>query len=268
MRRLLHKFSHLLGKFTVHDGVIVLTYHRINPYLPKGPLVVSPKEFMRQMRFLHFYRKQFEIININQMLEWFSDFPSVANTSRVRTKILITFDDGYRDNYLYAFRILKKFSFPATIFLNTDYIGIDYKKERYKNLPWERDYLNRKEIREMIEWGITFGAHTATHPHLTRISLEEVREEMEKSKGVIHKLTGFSVYAFCYPYGEYNDEIKNIAKECGFSCAFSVNAGINYKGQDLFEIKRIDVVGGDSIFSFKYKITDKYMNKCYTISNA
>ncbi|MDD5136039.1 MAG: polysaccharide deacetylase family protein, partial [Candidatus Omnitrophica bacterium] len=63
---------------------------------------------------------------------------------------------------------------------------------------------------------------------------------------------------FCYPYGNYNETVKNIVKEAGFSCAFSVKPGINYKEQDLFEIKRIDILGNDNFSSFKYKVTDKY----------
>ena len=248
-----------MGNFTTHDGVIVLTYHRINDKLPKDSLVVHPKDFKRQMFFLRFYCKQFEVITIEQMPDYFNSYTlNQKINNKPRTKILITFDDGYRDNYIHAFPILKRYKLPATIFLTTDYIGTDYKKERYKDVPWKRDYLRVDEIREMLEHNITFGAHTATHQHLTRIGLEEARKEIEDSKVMVSAFIRSPVNAFCYPYGEYNEKVKEIVKDCGFSCAFSVKPGINYAGQDPFEIKRLDVLGQDDFGSFKYKITEKY----------
>jgi len=257
--RLIRKINQILGNFTTHDGIIVLTYHRVNDRLPKESLVVHPQEFRKQMFFLNFYQRQFQVIGIEEMIEWLTS-KAVFKTEggRPRTKILITFDDGYRDNYLYAWPILKKYKFPAIIFLTTSYIGSDYKKERYRNVPWRRDYLNSEEIREMEESGIFFGAHTATHRQLTQLSLEEAKKEIEESKKVVSQLTHKPVKTFCYPYGEYNEAIKKLVKKCGFLCAFSTRPGINYPGQDLFEIKRIDVLGQDNFSSFKYKITDKY----------
>jgi len=256
---MLNKLKQLFGNFTTHDGVVVLTYHRINDQLPEGELVVHPREFEIQMKFLNFYRKKFQIISMEEMIEYFVA-SSVDNRKRkaVRTKILITFDDGYRDNYTHAFPILKKHRFPAAVFLTTDYISTEYKKERYKNAPWSMDYLNYGEIKEMKASGIRFGAHTATHPHLREIDLDEAKKEILKSYESVREISGNDNIPFCYPYGEFNEEIKQIVKKCGFSCAFSVAPGINYRNQDLFEIKRIDVLGGDSFSSFKYKVTDKY----------
>jgi len=267
---LFRKLNQLLGNFTTHDGVIVLMYHRVNDKLPKGNLVTYPAEFKKQMMFLNFYRKQFEVISVDEMIRGdcfgasrlamtkeeglvMTKGDGLAMTGKPRTKIVITFDDGYRDNYIYAFPILKKYKFPAMVFLTTDYIGTEYKKDRYKDVPWKRDYLSVEEIKEMMAGGISFGAHTATHPHLTQISLDEAEKEIKKSKEYIGK-TG----PFCYPYGDYNEKVKEIVKKLGFNCAFTVKPGINYRGQDLFEIKRIDVVGEDNFASFKYKITDKY----------
>jgi peptidoglycan/xylan/chitin deacetylase (PgdA/CDA1 family) len=236
-----------MGNFTTHDGVIVLTYHRLNDKLPKGQLVVHPKDFASQMMFLNFYRKQFEVISVAEMVEWLK-----GTRQSSRTKIVITFDDGYRDNYIHAYPVLKKYKFPATVFLTTDYIGTEYKKDRYKDVPWKRDYLNWDEVKEMMDEGIGFGAHTATHPHLAQIRVDEAEREIKKSYESV------KTPYFCYPHGDYNEKVKEIVKKMGFSCAFTVKPGINYKGQDLFEIKRIDVVGEDNFASFKYKITDKY----------
>ena len=252
---LLGKTGRLLGNFTTHDGIIVLTYHRVNDKLPKSELVVDPEEFARQMFFLNVYRNRFQVIGINEMLDWFGSSLTKANG---KTKIVITFDDGYRDNYLNAFPILKKYKFPATIFLTTDYIGTECKKPRYENVPWKRDYLNMEEIEEMRKNKIIFGTHTKTHPRLTEISLEQAKDEIQKGDSPLRGQSPFCQSPFCYPHGDCNEEIKRIVKKTGFSCAFSVKPGINYRGQDIFEIKRIDVLGQADFSSFKYKITDKY----------
>jgi len=246
--KLLNKISNIFGNFTVHNGVIVLTYHRVNGELGCGNVVVRPDEFKRQMMFLNCYRKQFQVIGLNDMFDWFNVSPvSKQEEMKVRTKILITFDDGYKDNYTYAFPILKKYKFPALIFLITDRIN-------------QKDYLNSDEIKEMANSNISFGAHTASHQHLTQIKMDEAAEEIKKSYNAIKRLTSASQISFSYPYGEYNQEIKEAVKRCGFSCAFSVHPGINYNDEDTFAIKRIDVLGEDNFASFKYKITDKYAN--------
>ncbi len=247
---ILRKLYQLFGNFTTHEGLIVLTYHRVNDKLPKGELVVTPKEFAKQMLFLNVYRNRFQAVGIDEALRFLRG--EIPHDNLRKTKILITFDDGYRDNHVNAFPILKRYGFPAVIFLTTDYIGTNYKKPRYKDVPWERDYLSVDEIKEMMRSNISFGGHTKTHPHLTQVSYEQAKSEIFGSSP--HQ----GQPPFCYPYGDYNESVKKLVKDAGFSCAFTVKPGINYVGQDLFEIKRIDVLGEDVFSSFKYKITDKY----------
>lgn len=258
--KLIRKINQAFGNFTTHEGVIVLTYHRVNDRLPQGGLVVHPREFKKQMRFLYFYRKQFQVIGVRDVLKYLNDSAeNRAKDKRSRTKILITFDDGYRDNYIHAFPVLKKYRFPAVVFLTTSYIGSYYKKECYQDSPWRRDYLDIDEINKMMQAGIDFGAHTAHHPHLKEISSELAEQEISKSYDTVREITNRKDIAFCYPYGEFNESIKDLGIKSGFSCAFTIKPGINYRGQDLFEIKRIDVLGEDNFSSFKYKITDKYV---------
>ncbi len=255
---LLRKISQLFGRFTTHDGLIVLTYHRINNKLAKGELIVDPKEFAAQMLFLSIYRNKFQVVGIEEALSFLKGSSGPDKTKK--TRILITFDDGSRDNYINALPVLMRHRFPAVVFLTTDYINTDKKRPRYAKVPWKRDYLNMDEIRDMMGKGIAFGAHTKTHPHLAQIPPDEAKKEILGSRDALRNIYGGKDIAFCYPYGDYNTAVKNIIKDSGMTCAFSVNPGINHKGQDLFEIKRIDVLGTDNFSSFKYKVTDKYEN--------
>ena len=253
---LIEKISQIFGNFTTHKGIVVLMYHRINNGIPGDPLAVDPKEFARQMFFLNCYRNRFEIITLTQMLDFVkNDFPKGDN----KTRILITFDDGYRDNYLYAYPILKKYNFPAVIFLITGSIGTEQKRERYGFLPWKRDFLNKEEIVEMMRSRIVFGAHTKTHPRLTQIEQSQADAEISKSCADVATITGSVPAAFAYPYGDYNEDVENSVRKKGFSCAFTVESGINEIGQNGFRIKRISILQEDSFSSFKYKITDKHL---------
>lgn len=242
---LLRKMEQLFGNFTVHNGIIVLTYHKVNDAPPGSALVVDPNEFSAQMLFLNTYRSAFQIIDLNELLQWFND-KSIRGDNK-KTKTIITFDDGYKDNYTHAFPVLRKYRFPATIFLTTGRIN-----------SGNKEYLNTDEMNEMMKDGITFGAHTRTHPHLSKIDTGQAKDELTDSYKTLRTITGRQNIPFCYPYGDYNEHVKSMVKETGFSCAFTVKPGINYSGQDIFEIKRIDVLGNDNFSSFKYKITDKY----------
>ncbi len=207
--------------------MIVLMYHRVNDALEPGEWVVPVARFREQMEYLATRRSQ-----------------------EKDQETLITLDDGYRDNYLNAYLILKELGLKATIFLTTDYIGTDRKRERYKDVPWQRDYLNLEEVREMAMNGITFGAHTATHPHLPELDIEEAENEIVSSRDFLQKELGIERPAFSYPYGEFDDRIKRIVKEVGFSCAFTVKSGVHRSGDDAFEIPRIGVSGTISLEDF------------------
>lgn len=218
---------------------LVLMYHRINDVLPAGELVVPTVKFRRQM-------------------EWLAGF-----RFRLR-RVVITFDDGYRDNYQNAFPVLKRLKLTATIFLTTGYIGTLKKRPRYKNVPWRRDYLNWREVKEMAKCGIAFGAHTESHPHLSWLSYSAQKKEIEKSIAAIErKLASLQDRkpAFCYPYGEYNKDTIKILKGLDVKMAFTVKPGVWRKVDDPLKIHRIGISGLDSMTEFKAKICKKYATK-------
>ena len=227
-------------------GIIVLTYHRIIDDVKPNPIVVSSKAFRQQMQYL--YNHKYKVIRVSELIS------DLKIQKRLSSKtVLITFDDGYHGNYLYAYPILKEFGFLATIFLTTGLIETDKTNPKYKNTAFP-NMLSQKEVCEMAENGIEFGAHTINHPHLTQINLEEAKREIEEPKKLISEFTGLPIIAFSYPYGEYNEDIKKLVKEAGFTCAFTVEPGINRQNGDLFELKRIAIDGHDSLFDFKKKI--------------
>lgn len=254
-QKIIRKFKHLCGQYAAPEGVIILMYHRINDELPSHNLVTRTKAFKEQMRFLYRHPNIYQVIGLN---EFESCYPVIFE-QKPRTKVIITFDDGYRDNYLNAFPILKKFGFPATIFLVTGLIGTDGKFSRYGQVKG-RDMLNWEEIADMYAHKISFGAHTVSHPHLPQFSYETQWQEISESQATVDRNLprGDRLNTFCYPYGEYNADTLKIVRELGFRYALSVIPGVNKPDTSLYTLKRVEVSGFDNMQSFKYKVLEKY----------
>ena len=103
----------------------------------------------------------------------------------------------------------------------------------------------------MSRYGITFGAHTYTHPILTKIPLDEAFQEISRSKNRIENVLQQTTSAFCYPNGkkcDFDENIKAIVKECGFICAMSMIYGINNSNSDRYALRRMAVRGSFSHF--------------------
>jgi peptidoglycan/xylan/chitin deacetylase (PgdA/CDA1 family) len=237
--------------FRQEKPIVVLMYHRINDALPPNDLVVPVRKFRQQMEYLAWHR---DVVSIGELLK--REVKRYKRREEPKAKVAITFDDGYRDNYLNAYPILKELKFPAAIFLITGMIGTDEKRPRYRQLP-PPDMLRWEEVRLMAQGGITFGSHSISHPHLPHLSYEEQRREIKESLSILSRRflsVSNQQRIFCYPYGDHNEITLEILKELNVRLAFTIQPGINKKGQDPLEIKRIGISGEDSLARFKKKI--------------
>jgi peptidoglycan/xylan/chitin deacetylase (PgdA/CDA1 family) len=193
----------------------VLMYHRVVDIADRpDPFQINVRatDFEAQLAYLR--RRGYQSIGLDEVPL------AVSDASPWRKPIAITFDDGYRDNYTHALPLLKKYGHTATIMLVSERIGgrNDWDLGMAESAP----LLCLEEIREMERSGIRFGAHTATHPSLPDISLEQVRSELAGSKLKLEQLLGHEVSTLAYPYGRYTPEVCRIAAEAGFAAAFSV----------------------------------------------
>lgn len=232
------------------NGVVVLNYHRVNDFLEPNDLVVSATTFREQMEFL--FRRNYRVVGIEGLMENLMG----QGVKESRIPMMITFDDGYRDNYLNAYPVLREFGFPAVIFLTAGMIGTLQKRPRYAQMP-DPDMLSWQEIEEMVTKRIEFGAHTVSHPHLDRIDPNAAKDEIVRSKQLL-EAKGLRVRSFAYPYGGYNQAVAAAVKESGIECAFTVKPGINKPGDNLFELKRTGMNGLDSLFDFRKKLAGAY----------
>lgn len=203
-------------------SVPILMYHYIRDYTDRTDqtgvsLSVSPKNFEVQM-------------------QWLSDhgFQTVDPTyvrapyKMDKKPIILTFDDGYQDNYDAAVPILKKFGFTGTFYVVSSFIGTP-------------GYMTWDELREMRDAGMDIGSHTVSHVALTLGSREAREEQILGSKREIEKNLGSPVHNFCYPFGKYNQVDADLAKAAGYATTVDTKSGVNTEASDPFKLKRLTI---------------------------
>ena len=289
------------------NGILILRYHRIfddNDQERFYKLGINKTNFDKQM---HYLKRNYHILRMEEAVRILED-----NEAILPGYIVITFDDGYKDNWLNAYPVLVKYNIPAAIYLTTEYIGTS------RLLPWDRlryivshselpqikipmfksktfdisthrrrvesfyqlkaclkevdeevknqiindletqlvngypeeskrdMFLSWDDVKKMSENNISFGGHTLTHPLMTRVSLEEARTQINKSKQDIEARLDSQVTTFAYPGGVFNEEIKAIVQQSGYKSACSTVLGTNNHNADLYALKRKGVSDGVS----------------------
>ncbi|MBA3051569.1 MAG: polysaccharide deacetylase family protein [Candidatus Omnitrophota bacterium] len=225
------------------EGVSILMYHKIGTP-PAGSklkkLWVSGAKFDKQMSYLK--RGGYEVVT-------FKDIAG-GTVKDGRKKVIITFDDGYRNNYTEAFRILKKYGFRAVFYVVSSTIG---KKNLWHDADVEEplEMMAPEEIRKMASAGMEIGGHTVSHKNLDRIDDAEAEREISENKDDLEKLTGEKMLSFSYPYGGYNANVKKIAEIAGYRYAVVIKQGKNaFPFADNFALKRLLVRSEETIFDF------------------
>jgi peptidoglycan/xylan/chitin deacetylase (PgdA/CDA1 family) len=218
--------------------VPILMYHHVRPSPVKDLNNSSPLAFEKQMAFLKKYN-----YNVLSLDEYFTIKKSAGTFPR--NSVVITFDDGYDNNYTNAFPILKKYNFPATIFVISDYVD-------------HESFLTWKQIQEMSREGFTIGSHTRQHSYLPNVLDEESHNQIVGSKRIIEEKLGKKVNYIAYPTGGFTQAVKDIAKSAGYVAAFTTNRGKDKSNQDLYELKRIRVNNKDSLLTLYAKFSGYY----------
>ena len=222
--------------------VPILMYHSVDD--DSSAACVRPRRFEQQMAYLA--KTGYEPVDLDAVCGYMTRRASLR-----RKPIVITFDDGYRDNVEKAFPILKKYGMCATIFLVTGHMG-HTNRWNAKDGVHQRALLGWEEVRAVVNSPLlSFQAHTSSHLRLTGIPLDQVREELRKSKQMIEEQLGIACHHFAYPYGDHDTAVRNAAEEAGFHTACSTRWGHNRPGDDPFRLFRIGVSNSDSLGDFK-----------------
>jgi len=232
--RHLPKHYHRVGPFRelFRRGTPILTYHAIGAP-PCGTrfrgLFYPARHFSRQLAELR--AAGFRTVTPAQCL---------VPVNGLSGRIALTFDDGFQSVTEHALAPLAENGFQATVFLVAKLLGRTNEWDGALGVA-QQSLMDHAEIAGWLAAGNTIGSHTLTHPHLTRIPLAEAREQISASKKMLEDLFGVAVEDFCYPYGEENQAVRDLAAEAGYRTACTTAFDMNTPGVSPFALRRIIV---------------------------
>jgi len=220
------------------SSVPILTYHKINPDRKTGGfgLRVMPADFDWEMQYLK--TNGYQTVDLGDVVNHFQTGRKLPGKP-----IVITFDDGYQDNYRYAWPILQKYGFTATVFIVPHIVGGINAYDYYANLQPKNKMMTWQEIKEMNAAGITIGAHTLDHANLTSVSPAEAQRQIAESKNILEQKLGKEIRYFSYPYGDFNRDIAEMVRASGYRAAASSEEGLVQSNMDPYLLKRIRING-------------------------
>lgn len=214
----------MLGRYAIwlpsrnQEWPRLMMLHRVTPDAVASGMNMPPERFERLLQLL--CKRNYKFVTVSELMD----------ASDRRQHMALTFDDGFADNYHYAFPLLKKHGVKATIYLAPDIPGIDR--------------LSSAQIAEMAASGlIEFGAHTLHHVNLTRLGNTEAEREIRDSKTKVTELAG-SCRSFAYPFGRFNVEHEKMVAAAGYDSAVSTRKAIEViDAGNQFRLPRISTNG-------------------------
>lgn len=219
----------------------ILCYHRFGPN--KSSMMLTPSSFEAQMEYLA--RSGYRVISMQQFASFLA-----GREPMPRKTVVITIDDGYRATYQVAYPVLKKYGFPATVYLYSDFVGAS-------------DALTWPQMLEMQRSGlIEIQPHSKTHANLTvRLAgetdaryAERIRREVDGPIGAIQDRLSVASFSYAYPYGDVNDLVADLLQKQGVKLGVTVSAGGNGFFAYPYMLRRTMIFGTDDLETFKSKL--------------
>jgi len=217
----------------------ILVYHIVRPSYPNDSKAVlaiahTPEVFDAEMKYLG--DAGYHIVSFGDLESFFRGGKALPEHP-----IIISFDDGWSDQYTYAFPILEKYHYTATFFVFTNPIGT-------------KGFISWDELRAMRDAGMTIGSHSRSHPYLTRIEdPTKLLNEILGSKQVLERELGTTIKEFAYPFGQYSPSIVAAVAQAGY---LSARGDRYYKGDQsagrLYELDAMNAPTTTEEFAKKF----------------
>lgn len=215
-------------------SIPVLMYHSIPT--TKGNELELPKHiFERHMLFLK--SNGYTTLKLDELYNFL-----VYNQPVPEKSIVITLDDGYVDNYLNAYPILKKYGLNATIFVITDLVD--------KN----KNYLTSTQLKEMSDYGLDIQSHTVNHDDLSKIPYDKQIHTLKESKKFLENLLNKDIRYMAYPFGRWNADTLKAVKDSGYIMGFSTNGTWANISNGIYTLNRVYISSNFDMNEFKNRI--------------
>lgn len=231
--------------------VPVLMYHNIETP-PKherlSSLYTSPAQFHRQMMILSLLG--YKGLSMKDALPY-------LRGEKFGKVVVITFDDGYLDNYIHALPSLSKYGFTATCYIVSNLFGQKNTWSYGKNIK-ECQLMSKSQISEWLKAGLDIGSHTQNHVHLTQIPITQAQAEIEGSKKQLEDEFSYPINHFCYPYGEWSHEIRDLVHKSAYTTATTTYRKRFDPSDDLLKIPRVHMTRRTTALHFLAKILTSY----------
>lgn len=236
-------------------NIPILMYHQIDEPPPRGAplrgLVVSPSSFSRQMMLLSLLGyKGLSMTALEPYL-----------TGEKSGKVVgLTFDDGYQNNVRHALPVLSRHGFTATCYGVSRMIGGTNSWDHHLGIA-EKPLMSGDDWRTWRDAGMDIGSHTCTHAALTKLPPDEAREQIASSKHELEQAANCEVRHFCYPYGWFGPEHRNMVQEAGYVTATTTQRGRVHAGDDPYTLRRIMVARATHLGLFAAKVMTRYEDR-------
>jgi peptidoglycan/xylan/chitin deacetylase (PgdA/CDA1 family) len=234
------------------NGFRMLVYHAVRPIeaVSPSPYIIGPEQFSQQMEWLA--EKNYQVVSFTTAWETLhSGRPLLPKV------IVLSFDDGCRDNLTYAAPIVRRYGFAPIVFLCPDLFG--HSEGNYRDFHAHSPLLTRDETFELIQAGWEIGGHTRRHPRLVKLrTREELDDEVGGCRVAIQDLLGYDAKFFAYPFGQFNAVVKQSVVRHGYQAACTTLNGFNTARTDRFELRRIVIRAEDDLREFHRKVQGAY----------
>ncbi|MCG8340487.1 MAG: polysaccharide deacetylase family protein [Cytophagales bacterium] len=237
----------------------ILMYHKIpkQPFETQHQTYVTQQNFEKHLRF--FKRRGFTPITFQDYFAFANGFP--AHKLFPRKPLILTFDDGYLDNYTNMLPLMQQYGYKGVLFLlgdaKADYNFWDADQgEHYDSL------MSLSQKQAFVKEGWEIGAHTLSHPNLTALTEEQAKHEIAESKKRLEQDLKTTIISFAYPSGYCNEKIKQLVKDTGFQFGIATDTGGLHLEDDPYQIFRVNIFPQDTTFQL-FKKTAPWYRKYY-----
>lgn len=204
----------------------IFIYHSVRPHYLHEPHLqdlydIDPILFEKQLKYLK--DNGYTTITLDTFMEY------VKKGIPVGVKpVVLTFDDGWENQYIYGFPLLKKYNMIGVFYIYTHPIDINRKH-----------FLTWGEIKEMDANGMMIASHTIYHSLFSKMKLSEIKQELIQSKKILEEKLGKPIDHFASPFGSTSNEIQVLIKEAGYKTGRTTYRGVFHTSEDFYKLRGI-----------------------------